>query len=932
MTTPAAKDSTADSPHRDRRGRVALFAALTAAHAQLLDPSADTGLLVAWERPAGADRIRIVFGGNPHFPPAVQTGIPIAPVMYPPGSTARVLDATEVISAWSQIPVWLRCAGRPDALWTAGPGTTAQLPGRGGFEDYIAHMPGAFVWLVLAQPQPASTVDAELAALEVQLPRWRARENSEPDRIAAARGESRYRELARARSPGVWAVHILVGGTNEHSTRLAAGLLCSASDLDDLPYVLSPTAETGSLTATWDTIIDSTSATDRSPFLASTELLAALARPPIHELPGIRAIEPATFDLTPERDDGEIDLGTILDNADQPAGRLRIGLDTLNRHGFVAGATGSGKSQTVRHLLEGLHAEGVPWLVIEPAKAEYAGMAGRIGAPISVIRPGNPDAVPVGINPLEPAPGFPLQTHIDFVRALFLAAFDAIEPFPQVLSHALTRCYRDLGWDLIVSRSRYPGITPKYPTLTDLQTAALQVVDGIGYSREITDNVRGFIDVRLGSLRLGTPGRFFEGEYRLDTAVLLAHNTVLEIEDIGNDADKAFFIGAILIRLFEHLRLHHQDVGTDTALTHVTVIEEAHRLLRRPEPGTPAAYAVELFTSLLAEIRAYGEGIIVAEQIPTKISPDVVKNTALKIVHRLPAAEDRDLIGATMNLDPTQSRHVVSLPAGRAVVFTDGMDHPLRVDVPLGRTREARTSAPVPALTPTPTQSPLLLRDLHRAHRVAEDPYLIIWIELLVLAHLVGRPSPRPDHDWLASLSTAVPPAILSQAIRLRINHAIDERYPGLCSYFQPEDLAEHLIHSAHATLNNAAPVCVVAEPQWQAGRYRWADIESALHDTGLPPQHPHPDTAVWNQRGIVLPHAALEQQLAVLHTHPDNRADRRIVTGRSTPSLLETTLAGLSDTAALEQRLHQATPHLHLTSPWPLALLTDEATGNPPL
>ena len=45
---------------------------------------------------------------------------------------------------------------------------------------------------------------------------------------------------------------------------------------------------------------------------------------------------------------------------------------------FVTGATGAGKSQTVRHLLEQLTAAGLPWLAIEPVKSEYAAMAGRL--------------------------------------------------------------------------------------------------------------------------------------------------------------------------------------------------------------------------------------------------------------------------------------------------------------------------------------------------------------------------------------------------------------------------------------------------------------------------------------------------------------------------------------------------------------------------
>ena len=70
----------------------------------------------------------------------------------------------------------------------------------------------------------------------------------------------------------------------------------------------------------------------------------------------------------------------------------------------------------------------------------------------------------------------------------------------------------------------------------------------------------------------------------------------------------------------------------------------------------PAAAAVELFASLLAEIRAYGEGVVVVEQIPAKIVPDVIKNTALKVMHRLPARDDRDAVGATMNLTRSSPR------------------------------------------------------------------------------------------------------------------------------------------------------------------------------------------------------------------------------------------------------------------------------------
>ncbi len=895
-----------------------MFAALTAAHADLTAAGGDSALVVAWDR-IGLDRqVRVLVGGNPLFPAISGPGLIPESVMFPPGATARAMDPGCVVAQWEQLPLWVRCTGRADSLWLQSTGDRA-YGRRGGFEDYIAHLPGRFVWLVVAVPVATAEVDNELAGLEVQLPRLRARGDSEPARIAVQRGEFRYRELSRARTSGVWRVHVLVGGDDTVDTRRAAGLLCSAADLDDLPYVLAAHSGAGDLAQVWASEVAGDDGQARSPFVADAELLAALARPPRCELPGIRMVETVTFDLTPEHE-GDIDLGAILDDADQPVHRFTITRDTLNRHSFVAGATGSGKSQTVRHLLEHLHTAGVPWLVIEPAKAEYAAMAGRIGAPVAVLRPGAPDAVPAGINPLEPEPGFPLQTHLDLIRALFLASFDAVDPFPQVLSHALTRCYTDLGWDLVTGEPHHHGRAPRHPRLSDLQSTAMAVVESIGYGREVTDNVRGFIDVRLGALRLGTPGRFFDGRYRLDMAALLATDTVIEIEDIGDDADKAFLIGVVLIRIAEHLRTHRD--SRRAGLAHVTVIEEAHRLLRRADPGSPAAHAVELFAALLAEIRAYGEGVIVAEQIPSKITPDVVKNTALKIVHRLPAAEDRDLVGATMNLDPAQSRHIVSLPPGRAVVFTDGMDRPIRVAVPLGESREARRAARTPPLSAHLREIPLTLRSLHRAHTLADDARLTLWTELTLIAHLVGRPSPCPDYDWLTAYTTRTEPAILAEAIEHRIRTAIDHRHIGLAAYFPPEQLVDHLRVLAAAALHGTTSPCTESESRWQAGRYRWVDVEHALQDPALPSNQPHPDTAAWAQRGLHLPGTTLAEQRDILHAHPDNWADPRIVTGPD-PSLLATTIDRLSRADPLEQRLRHATAHLHGVTRWPLALLS---------
>ncbi|MEU5692779.1 ATP-binding protein [Actinosynnema sp. NPDC020468] len=882
-----------------------LFAALSGAHAELSD-DAGSAIAVAWCRLPGDERLRFLVGGRPYFPPAGKGG---GPLLYPPGATGVGADLDV-----AEFPHWVRCPGRVDPLWTA-EGTGA----RGGFDDYVSHLRDPFAWLVVAEPLAASVVDRELLALSTSIPRLRQRENSEADRVALERAQARYRELSRARTGGMWNVHVLVGGVTEVGARRAAALLCGASELDELPYALEPGTAVGPFDAP---PAAGDADAPRSPFAAGAELLAAVARVPRKELPGIRLVEPAAFDVTPERD-GTIRLGTVLDEADQPTGPFGVDPSTLNRHTFVAGATGGGKSQTVRHLLEQLHHAGVPWLVVEPAKAEYAAMAGRIGADrVVVIRPGDPDALPVGLNPLEPEPGFPIQTHIDLVRALFLAAFDADEPFPQVLSHALTRCYADLGWDTVLSESRLPGITPRYPTLTDLQRTAMEVVDGIGYGKEIADNVRGFIDVRLSALRLGTPGRFFEGGHPLDVAELLRHNVVLEIEDVGNDQDKAFFIGAVLIRLHQHLRTGRAPGAV--VLRHVTVIEEAHRLLKRAQEGSPTAHAVELFTSLLAEIRSYGEGIVIAEQIPAKIVPDVVKNTALKIIHRLPALEDREAVGATMNLDEAQSRHIVSLPPGRAVVFTDGMDHPIRVSVPLGEGRESTTSHAAPpvrgprsvACGPSCAARACSLREIGLATRLADTPRFVLWLELLTIAHLVGRPAPRPERAWLDDLRAA-DRRTLECAVAHRVHTAVDARYTGLTAHYQPEALTRHLTGSALATLDGGEP-CDGTETTWQAGRFRWIDVLRDLRAADLPT--PHPATAAWAARGLVLTGRTTAEQRDHLRAHPDSwRPSRSVITG---DHVHEAATAELSREPNPADRFLAATRYLRLGTTWPLTVL----------
>jgi len=787
----------------------------------------------------------------------------------PAGAWASALSAGELAGLVEGLPCWREVAGISDGLLVAdgqggdGGGRSERLGGLSLDDGLLGSWAGAFGWLVVAEPVGAQELHAVAEDVGVRQRVAAASADRFPERaVQARRLKERHGELLRGGSGGFWRINVVVGASDEASAARIAGLFCASTDLSGLPYALSPARvfSSGSAAPPGGDGMPTT------PFYGSTELLAALARPPEAEVPGVRFALRPDFDVTPEISVGmrgaAIQLGEVLDRSLMPAGPFIVSTDSLNRHVFVCGATGAGKSQTVRCLLEAATSRGIPWLVVEPAKAEYRLMANRLPtAQVIRIRPGEPDAIAAGLNPLEPAGAgadtnsaggrFPLQTHADLVKALFIASFQAEEPFPQVLSAALGRVYEEAGWDLALGEPVRGEAA--YPTLTSLQRAAERVVSEIGYSQRVTDDVLGFIRVRLASLRHGTTGRFLEGGHPLDFAALLRGNVVLEIEDVGDDADKAFLMGTVLIRLAEHLRLTHRTADrVPGGLAHLTVIEEAHRLLRRPEPtgaggAGAAAHAVELFAGLLAEIRAYGEGLVIAEQIPARLVPDVIKNTAVKVTHRLPAADDREAVGATMNATPSQSRYLVTLPPGQAAVFSDGMDFPVLVKIKDGSERELASpgSPTADASTVVCPRSgtcgsecvarPCTLREMRRGQRALDDlPWIRQWAELAVLAHLTGWPMPVPTPAALAALRTQ--PTRLAQCA---ISHAIDTAVAVRPCIARPAALAAHVAAAIRARAESSAWWCDPDEPEWLLGAEITEDVAlgvvrpSAFEDTG---------------------------------------------------------------------------------------------------
>ena len=262
--------------------------------------------------------------------------------------------------------------------------------------------------------------------------------------------------------------------------------------------------------------------------------------------------------------------------------------------------------------------------MVESAKSEYRAL---IENPrfrdLRVFTVGDDTASPLRLNPFEVPPGILIQTHIDYVKSLFSAAFVLYPPMPYVLEQSVQEIYEDRGWDVALNtNSRGSESDRSYPTLSDLAAKVPVIVDRMGYEQRITMDVKAGLLARINQLRLGGgKGLMLNTRRSVPDAVLFEAPCLLELKQIVSDDEKAFIIGLVLIRLYEY---HEARQRKGHGLVHLTLIEEAHRLLRNVsteqggDSANPKGRAIEVFTNILSEIRAYGEGILVAEQIPVK--------------------------------------------------------------------------------------------------------------------------------------------------------------------------------------------------------------------------------------------------------------------------------------------------------------------------
>ena len=375
---------------------------------------------------------------------------------------------------------------------------------------------------------------------------------------------------------------------------------------------------------------------------------------------------------------------------------VNFSLALLPKHAFISGVPGSGKTNTMHHITSSLWKDhDIPFLVLEPAKQEYRALANDPAMKDMYIFSPNADmSFPLHINPFEMPKGTLVAEHIRRLCSVFEGAFPLEPPMPFLLDTAIEAVYRELGWipEHVYKQEDSDQKRP-LPTMSMLYRRLEQELKSTQYSDEVRGNLESALKVRIGSLLRREMGDVFDvPESTFTPEKWLEVPAVIELESMGTGP--ANFLTLMLCALIrETLKANPH---YDGVVRHVIVIEEAHNLIgpeseeKSGADADPKTAATAFIVKMLAEVRALKEGIIIADQLPTVMAQEVLKNTGLKIGLRMTSADDRSLLGSTMAASPLQLEQMATFAVGEALIFYEKLLRPftMRVNRWLGEIKD----------------------------------------------------------------------------------------------------------------------------------------------------------------------------------------------------------------------------------------------------
>ena len=423
--------------------------------------------------------------------------------------------------------------------------------------------------------------------------------------------------------------------------------------------------------------------------LISSNELAIHMGLPRQSLCGFPVTEHATFaqEIVGASTAGaRLPLGTVFHMGEETQEKASLMRDSLAMHTFVTGATGAGKSNAVYHLLDQLADEKVTFLVIEPAKGEYKNVFGSNG--IAAVYGTNPKhGALLRLNPFRFPKEIHVLEHLDRLVEIFNVCWPMYAAMPAILKEAIEQAYVQVGWDLC----RSENAEEKYPTFLDVEREIKELLERSEYSSDSKGDYKGALLTRIHSLSTGLNGVIFVPDDLTD-AELFDKNVIVDLSRVGSMETKALIMGLLVMKLNEY-RMADEGEG-NRVLRHVTVLEEAHHLLRRTsteqssESSNLLGKSVELLSNAIAEMRTYGEGFIIADQSPGMLDLSAIRNTNTKIILRLPEQSDRELVGYAAGLKEEQIGELAKLPRGVAAVYQNDWIAPVLVQIEKCRLKE----------------------------------------------------------------------------------------------------------------------------------------------------------------------------------------------------------------------------------------------------
>lgn len=485
--------------------------------------------------------------------------------------------------------------------------------------------------------------------------------------LALTQGKESYMSQA--------AVNLWRGDLGEQSADAAA--ICSyLRDLRHPVFALSPALlDQHPSFSVYPATVNATAA------LSGKELAYSLNFPK-KSVPGLPVIECASFGRNVSMFDGTqpqqgLCIGKVFHMHREEHIRTFLSKDSLASHTFVTGSTGAGKTNTVCRILDQALDQQVNFLVIEPAKGEYKDVYGG-REDVSVFGT-NPEFTPLlRINPFSFPSGIHVLEHLDRLVEIFNVCWPMYAAMPAVLKDAVARSYEDCGWDLATSDNPYGA--DLFPCFADVARNVREILDSSEYDAENKGAYKGSLLTRLNSLTNGLNGMMLSSN-EVDASVLFDANTVIDLSRIGSAETKSLLMGLLVLKLQEHRVAEKK--GMNQPLRHLTVLEEAHNLLKRSsssqgsESGDLTGKSVEMISNAIAEMRTYGEGFIIADQAPGLLDMAAIRNTNTKIIHRLPDLSDRELAGRAANLNDQQIVELARLPKGVAAIYQNDWVEPV---------------------------------------------------------------------------------------------------------------------------------------------------------------------------------------------------------------------------------------------------------------